>query len=267
MDAKRALRSSPNKVVRIRAAPSMMSAWIRSIAHSLLLPFSRRSHCPVCALCFLACPVESSRLSPFVPTALAPSFHSPHPGRSIQRKPDSHPATLAPASTHTPVFAVISTFRLSTISLKKNGTCTLRSLPPTSSPRAARTRTLVPRESRGQILMASRRMMRQSAADWERSEVGAEGASGLTGETVRGGVGREGRDGEEEEEEGEREGGEEGGSVGARCRYDVAEEVCRYRRWGEGGGVARGRRERYASLGPATADDWRRMWNILMARS
>ena len=57
---------------------------------------------------------------------------------------------------------VIGTFNPSTISLKKNGTCTLSTLPPTSNPRAPTTRTLVENAFFGHIFTASFLMMVQS---------------------------------------------------------------------------------------------------------
>ena len=73
---------------------------------------------------------------------------------------------LAPASTQIVVPDVIGTFIASTISLKKKGTCTFRTLPATRRPRAPSTRSLVLKESRGHIFSASFRMIRQSVKAW-----------------------------------------------------------------------------------------------------
>ena len=74
----------------------------------------------------------------------------------------SHPAIAAPATTHTVVSPVIGTFNPSTISLKKNGTCTLSTLPPISNPRAPTTRTLVENAFFGHMFTASFLMIVQS---------------------------------------------------------------------------------------------------------
>ena len=77
---------------------------------------------------------------------------------------DSHPAIALPAKTHTVLSAVMGTFKLSTICLKKNGTWTFNTLPPINSPRAPSTRIFVPGEFLGQMFSASFRMIRQSAS-------------------------------------------------------------------------------------------------------
>jgi hypothetical protein len=76
-----------------------------------------------------------------------------------------------PASTQTVVLDVIGTFKLSTISLKKNGTWTLSTFPPTSSANAPSTRIFVLGELRGHIFSASFMMIRQSVCACDFSDL------------------------------------------------------------------------------------------------
>lgn len=93
---------------------------------------------------------------------------------------DSHPATAAPAKTHTVVSAVMGTFKLSTICLKKNGTCTFRTLPATNRPSAPMTLILVRGDSRGHMFSANFKMILQSVDACCFSDTRAEGLSGST---------------------------------------------------------------------------------------
>lgn len=137
--ANRAFRSSPKAVVSTRAAPSTDQHPSLQYLLSYTWPH------------------------PSIIRTVIPSDWLFRLQRCIVKK-DVHPAILAPANIHTLLSAVIGTFKLSTTSLKKNGTCTLRTLPATSKPKAPTTRTLVLLEPFGHMLVASCRMMRQSAA-------------------------------------------------------------------------------------------------------
>lgn len=85
---------------------------------------------------------------------------------------DVHPRMDHPTTIHTVDASATGKLSESTMSLKKKGTCTLRSLPPTSSERATTTRTLTAVSDFGQMLVASFLMMPQSDSDF----------SGLAGE-------------------------------------------------------------------------------------
>lgn len=112
---------------------------------------------------------------------------------ALQRNPtkpwlDSQPAMAVPAKTQTVVLESIGTFRLSTMSLKKNGTCTLRIFPPTSNVRAVTTRAFVENPCFGHIFTASFLMMAQSVNVCALSETAFEGVSTETAVDVTGGL-------------------------------------------------------------------------------
>lgn len=106
----------------------------------------------------------------------------------LRREVDSQPKIEAPAIVQTVVLEVIGRLRWSTMALKKNGTCTLRTLPATSSPRAATTRTLTPVLPLGQTFDASWRRIVQSVVACFFSDTAFDSTSGLTD----GGVGGDG---------------------------------------------------------------------------
>lgn len=106
------------------------------------------------------------------------------PGSAISlrgaRTRDLHPAIAAPAKTHTVVSAVMGTFKLSTICLKKNGTCTFNTLPAINRPSAPMTLILVRGDSRGHMFSASFKMILQSVLACSFSGTAAEALWGST---------------------------------------------------------------------------------------